>query len=88
MSTRSTLLLANCCHIYHDYFRFEDGAVDMDREILVIDVHYGCANEYGEGLIEVEWDSDFAAMIRMTIQMFTPEVLEAFCRKHWESKQK
>ena len=83
MSTKSTLLLTNCCHIYRDYGANEDGTIDLDSEIMSIDVNYGVIDK-GEGYIELEWESDFAAMIRHMIKTCGNDALDEFCTKHWK----
>ncbi|MGB1320881.1 MAG: hypothetical protein ACPG5L_08115 [Vibrio gallaecicus] len=81
MSTKSTILLTSCCHIYKDkQYQHTNLPCDEDKETLVIDVSYGDIQDTYEYLncIAVEWDSDFAAMIRFMIKTCGADVIEKF----------
>lgn len=79
MSTKSTLLLTNCCHIYRDYQIDENGFTLMDKPILCIDVQYGYTEESVD-YIEVEWNSHFSRMIQFMIEHACAEDIATYCR--------
>ncbi len=77
MSSKSTLFSTPCCHIYHDV----DYSTGTRRELLCIDVSYETAND--SELIEVEWKSDFAALIRAMLDSLDHDSLDRLCRANW-----
>jgi len=92
MSTKSTILLTNCCHIYHDLgYQHSDDKANHGKEVLVIEVEYGFIDDEKQGdqsAIIVEYNSDFAAMILHMIKTCGADVLDEFCRKHYENNLK
>lgn len=64
MSTKSTIYSEPCCHVYKDVTYDGQG----ESELLCIDVSYGAVEDYDgdcdNDFIQVEWDSDFAKLIR------------------------
>ncbi|PHR55984.1 MAG: hypothetical protein COA43_14805 [Robiginitomaculum sp.] len=60
MSTKSTLLLTPCCHIYTD-------CID---DTLCIDVSYGSIDEVNNDHIEVHKNSDFANLMKDMINKY------------------
>ncbi len=84
MSTKSTILLTNCCHIYRDkQYQHSESPCDGDDEVLVIDVSYGDIQDDELNCIVVEWNSDFSAMIRFMIKTCGADSVDEFCRKHY-----
>ena len=87
MSTKSTILLTNCCHIYRDYgHQHSNYENDRDKKVLVIDVSYGFIDY--QSIIVVDCESDFAAMILHMVKTMGTDYLDNFCREHWKARQK
>jgi hypothetical protein len=63
MSSKSTLLLLPCCHIYTDCIGANGG------DTLCIEVSYGEAEEESD-FIEVEESSDFAQLIKQFVSAY------------------
>lgn len=85
MSTKGTILSTPWCHIYHDYAYQTSGEADtpMDAEVLVIEVDYGFVdyeNYEDQSVIVVEWDSDFAKMVRLMIDKCGASWIESMHR--------
>lgn len=86
MSTKSTILNTPACHIYHDYAyqHTEKTDIDHNKEVLVIEVSYDFIDykEYeDQSLIVVEWNSDFAKMVRLMIDKCGADWIESMHRK-------
>jgi hypothetical protein len=86
MSTKGTILNTPACHIYHDYAYQHTCKTDIEpmKEVLVIDVDYGFIDdkEYeDQSIIVVEWDSDFAKMVRLMIDKCGASWIESMHRK-------
>ncbi len=62
MSTKSTIFLDSCCHIYKDVI-YHKG---VEKQTLCIDVSYSSIDDQDQ--IEVEWDSDFAKLVRKLLE--------------------
>ncbi len=85
MSTRSSILCTPACHIYRDYAyqHTEKTDIDGDKQVLVIDVSYGSVDyeEYeDQASIVVDWDSDFAKMVRLMIDKCGAKWIESMHR--------
>lgn len=88
MSTKSTIILTNCCHIYRDYQIDENGFVLMDKPTLCIEVSYGATKACSENplhqeyndYIEVEYDSHFSRMIQFMVEHACAEGIDKYCR--------
>lgn len=87
MSTKGTILNTPACHIYHDYayqHRIQPETGDCHKEVLVIEVDYGFIDyeEYeDQSVIVVDWDSDFAKMVRLMINKCGARWVESMHRK-------
>ncbi len=86
MSTKGTILNTPYCHIYHDYAYQHTSKTDIDgeKEVLVIEASYDFIDykEYeDQSVIVVEWDSDFAKMIRLMINKCGSAWIESMHRK-------
>ena len=77
MSTKITIFMTNCCHIYKDS-EYIDG---NEIEKLCIDVDYLTLDECNS--IEVLWESDFAELIRTIFNTLDNEKLDQICRDYW-----
>lgn len=88
MSTKSTILLTNCCHIYKDkQYQHTNYECDADSDVLVIDVSYGDIQDNDcQNSIVVEWDSDFAAMIRFMVKTCGSDTIESFAKIYHKNK--
>ena len=74
MSSKSTLLLLPCCHIYNDSIGANGG------DTLVIDVSYGTVKDLTDDndYVEVEHNSEFANLMRYLLKGKTlDELLKA-----------
>lgn len=85
MSTKSTILNTPACHIYHDYAYQHTEKTDIDgqKEVLVIEVSYGFIDfdKYeDQSVMVVEWDSDFAKMVRLMIDKCGASWIESMHR--------
>ena len=86
MSTKGTILSTPTCHIYHDYAYQHTSKTNIDgqKEVLVIEASYGFIDEVeyeDQSVIVVEWDSDFAKMIRLMIDKCGASWIESMHRK-------
>ena len=77
MSSKSTLFLTNCCHIYKDVDC--DGGVE--NETLNIDVSYDYEQDLN--MISVSLNSDFAFLIRTMLDSLDHNRLDEMCREHY-----
>jgi len=82
MSTKSTIFLTPCCHIYRDVEYTEAGEIEK----LCIDVSYLTVGDYYS--IEVLWKSDFAEMIRFLFDTIDHDELDRVCRDYWAKNLK
>ncbi len=78
MSTKSSLLLTTCCHIYRDIYYQLGNEID----VLVIDATSGVFQE--EDCIEIYWDSAFSVMIRAMLDVCDEKQLEKICMEHYK----
>jgi len=83
MSTKSTIFMTNCCHIYKDV---EYANCGCEIEKLCIDVDYLTLDECDS--IEVLWESDFAELIRTIFNTLDSEKLDQICRDYWSKNLK
>lgn len=72
MSTKSTILLMRCCHIYTDHIG------SNGKETLCIEVNHGDIE--GLDCIEVEYDSEFAKLMLILLQGKTESELLAIIK--------
>lgn len=72
MSTKATIKLLPCCHIYNDYIG------SNGKETFCVEVHYGSVQDGrdSQDLIEVNHDSDFAKLMRYLLEGKTEEELQ------------
>lgn len=90
MSTKSTVLLTPCCHIYKDYTQNHTQYLETytDEYVLVIDVSYGNIYDGEEqDCIVVDWNSDFAAMIRFMVRTCGADVIDEFVTTYHKNKE-
>ena len=71
MSSKSTLLLLPCCHIFDDCIGLNG------TDTLVIDVSYGAITELSDDndYIEVDGNSEFASLMRYLLKGKTKDEL-------------
>jgi len=77
MSSKSTIFMTNCCHIYKDVEYINGNEIER----LCIDVDYLALDGYET--IEVLWKSDFAELIRTIFNTLDNEKLDQICRDYW-----